>query len=212
MDAARREQIGERGNDRLTPVLTAGRQELANEVVAVAVDDEAGQPVRFAEYQAAGTALVEQAELPPQPDGGRQPPAKECFVDCLALVKGPGTQPDLRDRRVRTPGQELAGMRNEANRRTRLGLTVDRLDRAREYPRMATAQRLVAPGLECDEVCLLQRPYSRGFEAESTVHETRGLAGVGVLPVLLDLHLPLPLESHPFCGCQTDSEMTDPMF
>ena len=88
------------------PALGAGRQELRDQRVGVAVDDQPGQAVGLAVHQAHAVAGHGQPRA--QRQRTRDAPLEERRVDALGLVEAPGAQADRRARAVRGPGEKAA--------------------------------------------------------------------------------------------------------
>src|SRR5690606_22108055 len=83
VNAARREQVFERGDDLVAPPLRPGRKELANEVARITVDDQARQPIGFGKYEPARGVRRETPEPPSQRDRALEPRADQRRVDLL---------------------------------------------------------------------------------------------------------------------------------
>ena len=143
-------ELCEQLDDRRAPGFGTGRQELAHEIVAVAVDDEPGQAVGLREHEpAARLRGSSRLEAPPRLDGACEAPAEERGIDALAGFEAPNARADLRGRRIAPRGR--AARRDAADDFdgcAGVGLAVDPLDRSREHPRMPAPQRFLAAWLE----------------------------------------------------------------
>ncbi len=147
-DGRRARRRDERIGDRVAPAVRAGRQELHDDGVAVAIGDHAGKPVGLAvDESARGMVGVEHAC--PGVDRGAHALREPRRVD-RRRCEGPGTCADLRRGRIRRGRDDGAVVRAHRDRVARGGRTVDALDRAREDPGMALRERLLAPGLQRD--------------------------------------------------------------
>src|SRR5258708_34382784 len=78
--------------------------------------------------------------------------AEEGGVDLLLRLESPHARADLRLRAERREPERLAGGALHFDRVARRRLADDLLDCAREHPRMAAQQRLLAPFLQRDRV------------------------------------------------------------
>jgi hypothetical protein len=150
VDPARLTELGQQVDQRGTPGLGTGRQELTDEEVRVPIDDQPRQAIGFGKYEPAGRVGIEHAQSPPRLDRPREAGSQESHVDGLAPVESPEPHANLRCRRVRSASEPLAGVGDHVDRVSRARQAVDALDRSREHPRMPPEQRLFAPVLEPD--------------------------------------------------------------
>ena len=77
-------------------------------------------------------------------------PIKKGRVDWLVGVEGHDARANLRRGRKGRAGEHRAAQIDDLDGLSRPGLAFDLLDRSREDPRVAAAQRLLAPGLDHD--------------------------------------------------------------
>ena len=103
-DSLRRQRRSESVADRLEAGRNRQRRHLHGEVVAVAIDDQAGQVIPLAVHQASRTGRVIEAEVATQGDRRCEPPVPEGVVELRCRVERIETDPNP------TPGvPEAAG-------------------------------------------------------------------------------------------------------
>ena len=141
-------ELGERIEDRIAPALDAGGEKLGDQHVGIAVDDQAGQAVRFRVHQAQRIRVLGGGQALAHGKRAHYPVAEERGIDLLGRIEGPDPRADLRRGAVRRARPCFPGSVAHLDGIAALRLVGDALDRAGKDPRMAAAQRFLAPGFE----------------------------------------------------------------
>ena len=137
--------------------LGAGREQLHDDGIAVAVGDDTGQSVGLAVDDAArGVPVVEHRRA--RCRGARDRTREERIVDRRVGLEAPHAGADLRcgDQAARAANAPSASTTSTVS--PGAGVAFDRVDRAGKDPRMPQRERLLAPGLEPDDAV---RPVTR---------------------------------------------------
>jgi hypothetical protein len=112
--------------------LGAAAAKLRDQRLAVAVHDQARQPVGLAVHQPHAVAVDGQPRA--QLDRSAQAPLEKRAVDALGLVEAPDAHADLGARRIRAPGQKAPV--GALHPHGLAGIRLTALDRAIEHPRV----------------------------------------------------------------------------
>ena len=133
----------ERIDDRVAPAFRAGRRQLNDDGVCVAVGDDARKPVRLAVDEPARVmACIDERRA------GRHRAFDACGekrrIDRGGRIERPDAGADPRGRRIRAAAEKAAVRGDDLYRVSGRGRSVDGLDGAREDPGMAQQQRALA--------------------------------------------------------------------
>ena len=140
--------VHENVRDDAFPTVHGDGQELADGDVAIAVDDEAGQAVRFAENEPPGICDFGKAKRFTILDGGFNAFADEIAVDFLFHVKRPDACDDLRTGGIGGACDPFARGVMDFDGVAGLRFAVDAFDAAGEDPWMFTEQRAFASAFQ----------------------------------------------------------------